>query len=206
MEQLVREYGYLAIVLVTFFEGESIVILAGAAARWGYLDVAGVVVAALAGSIAGDQIWYYAGRWWGCELFSRNRLWESRAEKVFARLRRHDTWLILTFRFYYGLRTVTPFAIGAGNVPRMHYLILNVTGGVVWAIAFTVLGYSLGEAGGRLTAEITRYGACVLLGLLVAGAVVWFVRLRGRPLQDNPAQVDTPSYQRTSRSSTRRSR
>jgi len=89
----------------------------------------------------------------------------------------------------------------------MRYLILNVTAGVVWAVAFTVLGYLLGETCGHLTAEITLYGACVLLGLLVAAAVLWFVRLRGRRLQRDPASVDTPSYQRdTSRLSTRRSR
>ena len=190
MEQFVRGYGYLAIVLVTFFEGESIVILAGAAARWGYLDVIGVVGAALAGSIAGDQLWYYVGRWWGCELLSRSRWWQSRAEKVFARLRRHDTWLILTFRFYYGLRSVTPFAIGAANVPRMRYLLLNMTGGVVWAIAFTAVGYVLGEAGAQMAAEFRHYGVFVLLGLCVAGALFWSVKARGRR---KPSTVDTAS-------------
>ena len=67
LEELIATYGYLAVLVITFIEGETIVILAGVAAHLGYLDVNWVIVTAIAGSFGGDQLWFYIGRHWGAE-------------------------------------------------------------------------------------------------------------------------------------------
>ena len=53
---LIRDYGYLAVFVGNLFEGETIVLLAGAAVHFGFLDLAGVLASGLAGSVAGDQL------------------------------------------------------------------------------------------------------------------------------------------------------
>ncbi|MCJ7556973.1 MAG: DedA family protein, partial [Gammaproteobacteria bacterium] len=52
--------------------------------------------------------------------------------------------LILGFRFIYGLRTLTPFLLGAGMVSPLRFFVLNLPGSMVWTLAIGLLGYAFG--------------------------------------------------------------
>lgn len=177
IEYFIQEYGYLAILIGTFIEGETIVVLGGLAAHLGYLDLPWVMASAFAGSFFGDQLYFYIGRHYGPRIISKRLSWQANAEKVYKLLHRHQNILILTFRFYYGLRNVTPFAIGASQVSRVRYFTLNFIGAVVWAITLGWLGYLFGEAGRLVLDDFHRKGLFVLGGLVVVGAVIWLVNL-----------------------------
>ncbi len=178
LEQLIAEYGYLAILIVTFIEGETIVILAGVAAHLGLLELHWVIVSAVAGSFSGDQLWYYIGRHWGPKVIARRLSWQEGAQKVYKHLHRHQYWLILTFRFYYGLRNVTPFVVGSAHIPRVRFFTLNLIGAIVWAIVFAYVGFGLGEAASQLFIEdFKRYGLYLLGGLLLVGFAIWLTTL-----------------------------
>lgn len=174
LEELIRDYGYLAILIGTMLEGETIVILAGVAAHLGFLELPWAIVAAITGSFSGDQLYYYIGRHWGPKIIARRLSWQEAAQKVYRLLHRHQYWLILTFRFYYGLRNVTPFAVGAAHVPRARFFALNLTGAIVWAFVFAYVGYLLGEASTYLIEDFKRYGLYLLAGLVALGIAVWF--------------------------------
>jgi membrane protein DedA with SNARE-associated domain len=177
LQSLIENYGYLAILIGTFLEGETIVILAGFAAQLGYLELPWVIATAIAGSFSGDQLYYYIGRHWGPKIIARRLSWQLSAEKVYTHLRRHQNFLILTFRFYYGLRNVTPFVVGSAQVSRLRYFILNLIGAIVWAIAFGYAGFLSGEAIELFLDDIKRY-EMITLGTLVALAIViWLVTL-----------------------------
>ncbi|MBX9756712.1 MAG: DedA family protein, partial [Pseudomonadaceae bacterium] len=62
LEQFLQDFGYFALFLGTFFEGETILVLAGFLASRGYMQIEWVLVTAFFGSYAGDQLWYYLGR------------------------------------------------------------------------------------------------------------------------------------------------
>lgn len=197
LEQLISDYGYLAILVGTFLEGETIVILAGVAAQLGYLELPWVIATALAGSFTGDQFYYYLGRRWGPKIIARRRSWQQAAQKVYAQLHRHQYWLILTFRFYYGLRNVTPFAVGAAYIPRGRFFVLNLIGAVVWAICFAVAGYLFGKAMERFLDEYQRYSLYLLAGLAVAGMTLWLANLlRARRAAHGPGLKFGPAASR----------
>ena len=177
LEQLIADYGYLAILIGTFFEGETIVILAGVAANMGLLEIQWVIAAAVAGSFSGDQFYYYLGRHWGPKIIARRLSWQEGAQKVYRLLHRHQYFLILTFRFYYGLRNVTPFAVGSAGVPRARFFVLNLVGAVVWAITFGYAGYLFGEAFRLFIDDYHRYALYVLGALVLAGVAVWLTTL-----------------------------
>lgn len=183
MDAFVSRYGYVAILIWTFFEGETIVVVAGVAALLGHLDLPTVIAVSIAGSVTGDQVWYYVGRHWGRRLLASRPAWQRRAERVFEHLRRHENWLILTFRFWYGLRSVTPFAVGAAHVPRLRFFLLNLAGAIVWAITFACAGYVLGEAGIALADRLGRSMAWILLTIAALLLLLWWrnsVRRRSR--------------------------
>jgi len=177
LQSLIENYGYLAILVITFIEGETIVILAGIAAHLGFLELPWVIASAIAGSVTGDQTWYYMGRHWGPKIIARRLSWKEAAQKVYQHLERHQYWLILTFRFYYGLRNVTPFVLGSAQIPRLRFFALNVTGAIIWAIVFAGAGYLLGEAFEEFIDGYHRYALYVIGGVVVIGFSVWLITL-----------------------------
>jgi membrane protein DedA with SNARE-associated domain len=173
LQELVQNYGYFAILAITFIEGETIVILAGVAAHLGYLDVNWVVATAVVGSVSGDQLWYYIGRHWGPRIIARRPSWQAKADKVYRHLHRHQYFLLLTFRFYYGLRNVTPFVIGSAQIPRLRFFVLNLTGAIIWAFTFAYGGYLMGQAFMLFIDDYHRYALYILGGLVAIGLSIW---------------------------------
>ncbi|MCB2099867.1 MAG: DedA family protein [Rhodobacterales bacterium] len=175
LEHLIATYGYWAVGIGTFLEGETILVLGGFSAHRGYLDLPWVILWAFLGTVAGDQFYFYVGRIKGRALLDRRPAWKAKSERVFRLLDRHQTWLILGFRFLYGLRTVTPFLIGTGNIPPLRFLALNALGGALWAVCFGTAGYLFGQVLETILGDIKRYEVGILALLGVAGAVVWAV-------------------------------
>jgi membrane protein DedA with SNARE-associated domain len=177
LQSVIENYGYIAIFVGTFLEGETIVILAGFAAQLGYLELPWVIVSAIAGSFSGDQLYFYLGRHWGPKIISRRLSWRESAQKVYDLLHRHQYFLILTFRFYYGLRNVTPFAVGSAQVPRIRFFVLNLVGAVIWATAFGYAGYLSSEAMELFLGDLKRYELYALGGLVALAMSIWVITL-----------------------------
>jgi membrane protein DedA with SNARE-associated domain len=183
LESFLHSYGILAIVLGTFFEGETILLLAGLAAHRGYLPVASVIAAGFVGSVVGDQLYFHLGRWRGAPFLAKRPAWVAQVARAQRFLERHHVAFILGFRFLYGLRTVSPFAIGMSGVPLHRFLILNGLGGLVWSVAVTLLGYSVGQGAEALLGRVKEVEAWLFLGVAVVGSIAWlayFVRTRRR--------------------------
>ena len=92
-------------------------ILAGVAAHLGYLSLDWVIVCGFCGTFFGDQLYFFLGRRHGKSMLARHPSWQAPADRVFDKIERQQNLLILSFRFLYGIRTVTPFAIGMSVYP-----------------------------------------------------------------------------------------
>ncbi len=177
IEQLISKYGYAAIGIGTFFEGETILIMGGFAAHRGYLELPWVILFALLGTLFGDQLYFYMGRAKGKTALEKRPVWKSKSEKVFSLIEHHQLWLILGFRFLYGVRTVTPFLVGASRIAPLRFLILNIVGATIWAIVIGTMGYFLGHALELIIGEIKHYELLILVILAGVGIVVWSAHL-----------------------------
>ena len=178
-ESLIAHYGLWAVAIGCFLEGETILVLAGFAAHRGYLDLTHVMAAAFAGSLLGDQLYFFIGRHFGPALLRRFPKREKAVAAVMEKLHRHRIPFILGFRFLYGLRTVSPFAIGMSPVSAPLFAALNAVSAAVWAVAVAGLGYLFGQSAELLLGEIVRYERVLFLGLLGIGVAVWVIfRLR----------------------------
>ena len=183
LAELLNSYGYAALVVGTFLEGETVLVLAGFAAHRGYLSLPLVMLAAFAGSFLGDQLYFHLGRRKG-EAFLRRRLtWAPKVERVQGLIERHYLPFILGFRFIYGLRTVSPFAIGMSGVPARRYLILNLIGAAAWSAAVAYLGYFLGEAAEALLGKVRRYELGIFAAIAAVGTILWAIQFLRRRRQ-----------------------
>jgi len=177
---LANNYGalaYLVILVWTFLEGETIVLITAAALSGGIisLNVWLLLLVSFCGSFAGDQLWFAVGRRYGAGLLARWPSLESKTEGVFRLLDRYNDLFILTFRFIYGLRNISPFAIGMTHVSRSRFFVLNLTAALVWANAFVWGGYFLGRALDTYLGQASQ----VTLGVIVAALFLgWLVRRR----------------------------
>lgn len=181
LKHIIEQYGYLALFVGTFLEGETILLLAGFAAHSPefHLQLGWVIVAAFAGSLAGDQTAFFVGRYWGKRIIERNEKWRTRAERVNGMLKKYHEVLILSFRFFYGLRNLTPFVLGSSDVCARKFLLLNAIGAGVWAVVFALTGYAFGSLLENVLTRLIDNVHHVELGVLgVAVLVVLAVWLR----------------------------
>jgi membrane protein DedA with SNARE-associated domain len=120
--------------------------VAGFLASQGMMDAWLVMLSGFTGSFCGDQIYYYIGRRYGTPLLARWPTMRKKIDWAFRLLRKYETGFILSFRFIYGIRNVSPFVIGISGVPRLRFALLNLVAALIWANAFTWGGYYLGHA------------------------------------------------------------
>jgi membrane protein DedA with SNARE-associated domain len=165
--QFILEHGtlsYLVTFAWTFFEGETFVIFAGFAAAQGLLAWPFLLIAAWLGSFAGDQTYFWIGRHFGVRLLARQPLWRERVDRALAWLDRYDAGFILTFRFIYGVRNFSSFALGISRVPWRRFMILNFIAAGLWAAIFIGVGYLCGHALGRMLGEVAhRFSQSLLI-------------------------------------------
>ncbi len=177
LESLVKIYGYPILLAGAFFEGETIVIIAGFLAHRGYLELHWVVLIAFLGTYVADQMYFYLGRTKGNMFIQKRPSWQPRIQKVKTLLDRYRLLVIIGFRFLYGLRTVTPFAIGMSGFNPRQFAVLNAISAMVWAIIISSLGCLFGRFIENRIAEIEKYELLVLFGVVVIGGGVWSVYL-----------------------------
>jgi len=186
MEELIKHCGYLILFIGTFAEGETILVMAGFLAHRGYLELPWVILTAFIGTLAVDQLFYYVGYLKGLPFLERRPRWKGKYARALALLRRHQTWIILSFRFLYGLRTITPFVIGLSKVPPIRFLLLNAAGAFVWALVVGFLGYSLGQVLEAYLERAKRYELWIIGAIAASGMLAWIVHLiRNRGSRDH---------------------
>jgi membrane protein DedA with SNARE-associated domain len=172
-QALLDSYGYLAIIVGTFLEGETALILGSIAAQLGYLELPWVIASALSGTLIGDQFYFFLGRFKGKAVLRNRPHWQARTSKVFNLLQRHEALVILGFRFMYGIRTVASFVIGMSHVATAKFIILNVLGALFWAVIVGGFGYAFGKAFEVLIVDIKHYQVQVISVIAVMGVLFW---------------------------------
>lgn len=185
LNHLIAEHGdwfYVIAFVWTFLEGETVVVFAGFAAAQGLLNPVLLLAATGLGSFAGDQSWFWIGRRFGVRLLDRFPRWRGGVNAALRWLERYDTGFILSFRFIYGVRNFSSFAMGLSAVRGRRFLVLNFLAAALWAAGFIALGYFLGHAFRAVLGDIARNFSLAMLGifLLIAVAVGWFHRLQRR--------------------------
>jgi len=186
-------YGYLVVFLLVMTEsigvpvpGETALIGAALyAGSTGKLEIWGVIAAAIAGAIIGDNIGFAIGRYGGAKVLLKYghkvRLHEGRLRIGIWLFRHHGGKVVFWGRFVSILRTYAAFLAGANRMSWPRFLFFNTTGGILWAVAFGLGYYLFGDILERL-GTVIDVGLGALGVLAVVGFVLW-MRKREASLQ-----------------------
>lgn len=181
---LIDTYGYWAVLIGAFLEGETVLALAGFAAHRGYLDFGLVVAVALLAGFFGDQFYFFLGRVKGAQILARFPDAQARAHRFDELLARWHAPLIMGIRFMYGFRIVGPVLLGMGRVPAWKFMLFNFIGAAIWAPLVAGVGYLFGEAMHAVLRDMHRFevwGFVVLLAIGAGGFLLHRFRTRTRP-------------------------
>ena len=183
-------FGEAAFLLGFVLPGETAVILGGVSASLGHASVEVVAAVAVVAAIVGDSTGYEVGRLAGPRLLDLKPIRKRRRafDAAQAQLRRWGGWAVFVGRFTAFLRAVIPGLSGMSRMGYPKFLLANATGGTIWAIGYTILGYVLGSAYQKAERYSTDASA-VLLGAVVL--VVIGLKVREHRKQRRLEQQET---------------
>ena len=172
--QWIQQYGYVAVFVGTFFEGESVALLGGFIAHGELLDLKVVMLVSFIGSFLGDQTAFWLGRRYGSRWKPKSPMVQRRMAQAEDLLNRYQIPVLLGFRFVYGIRNATPFVAGSitaiawprfvllercgcadlGNVDSRNRLLLRPHGGVAAGVEQNLRSRHPGRVGQRRSAAM----------------------------------------------------
>jgi membrane protein DedA with SNARE-associated domain len=179
-KQALVEYGYGAVAVGCFIEGETVLLLAAIAAQLGYLALPGVLIAAAFGGLSSDQTAFWAGRAFGPRLIARSARLTELHPVVRAWLERHAAWIAFCVRFAIGFRTAVPLLLGASGMTPRRFAALNLLGAALWALAYGSLGFLSGSVVAVFLNETQRNLPVLLVAVVIVLAIFLLTRVLRR--------------------------
>ena len=178
LADFIAQYGWVTVFIGALLEGETVVLVAAVLVQQGYLNFKSVLLSAAIGAFVGDQFFFHLGRHHGSRLFTKHPIWQRRLDRATALLARRRKWVILFYRFIYGMRAVIPFLLGSGNCEVRSFTALSAFSAMLWAAVIGTGGYWFGDVFQRLLQQGRHVqqgvlGALILLLIVVAGFRWW---------------------------------
>src|SRR5512141_558881 len=165
--QLIQQYGYAAVGIGAFLEGETVLILAAVSAHLGYLELPIVVAVAAVGAFFGDNLYFFAGRYFGPQLMQRFPTLGAAVPRVDRFVGRWHALAVIVLRFTYGLRIAGPIVLGAGRMRTLTFVLATAAGAVLWAILLSALGWAFGHAATRILGNVAK-AEHIAIGVVIA--------------------------------------
>ena len=174
-DALLHNFGYLAVFLGTFLEGEAILITAGFFASRGYLQPFLVGLLAFSGAYAGHLFWFWLGRKHGVKLLDRFPRMKKHFGKGVRVFERYGASAIIITQWLYGLRITAAVIIGMSRISVIKFLVYQAVSCALWAIVITAAGFYFGRAIesvlGRVE-HVEKYGLLIIAAIAI-GMWLW---------------------------------
>ncbi len=180
LHELITTYGYWLMAFGALIEGETFLLAGGIAAQQGILHLPGLLLLALAGSFVHDCAFFFTGRFFGEHYFRKKPQFMVRADIILRLVDRYGIWLIIGFRYAYGLRTIIPLVLGISSISTKKFIFFDIVGGILWSCTFILGGYFIGHAFERFLHQLAEYEnfglAVVVVGVSLAlvGGGIWY--------------------------------
>lgn len=172
-ESLLEQFGYFAVFIGTFLEGEAILVAAGFFASRGYLDIWLVTLVAFGGAYGGHLFWFWLGRAHGVRLLDRFPGMKRHFGKGMRVFERYGAAAIILTQWIYGLRITCAVIIGMSKIGIVKFLIYEAVSCALWAAVITALGFYFGRAIETLLGRVEHIEKYTLAFIVVIALGFW---------------------------------
>ncbi|MDR0753252.1 MAG: DedA family protein [Holosporaceae bacterium] len=140
-ENFIQTYGYCAVFIFACIEGEIALLTAGFLCRHGIMSLRLVMLFAFLGTLITEQCMFFVGRNYGVKLLEKYPKLSKKARSVIEFLKRYNSAFIFGSRFVYGIRNISPLAIGMAEISPLRFSMLNIPAAFVWSVLVAGAGY-----------------------------------------------------------------
>ncbi len=154
------------LVVLPLLPGDSLLFAVGALeASTGQLNVYVSILLLIIAALAGDNVNYAVGKFFGEKIKAREKIGFFKREYIGHTEAYYDKYggrTVIMARFIPIVRTIAPFVAGAGNMHYPRYLIFCILGACLWVGGLITLGYLFGNL-----EIVKRNFDLVILGIVV---------------------------------------
>src|SRR4051812_17644614 len=145
MEDFLLQYGYIALSIGTFLEGETAILVASSLVHSGFFEGPYTVIFGFFGSFVSDWLYFIIGRLNGKFFVDKRPKLKAKLLPVERFFRTNRLQILLSYRFLYGFRVLLPLMIGMSEIKALQFLTYSIVGGLLWASTVSIAGYAAGR-------------------------------------------------------------
>ncbi len=177
MQETITHLGYVGVLIGTFLEGETTILLAAIFAKLGYLKLKPVIFWSFIGTFSGDCTFFFLGKFFGRSVIERCEFLRVRASTSHGIIRQYDHLILLTMRFMAGFRSIILILLGCANLSTGRFLLINAASSLTWSVLVSLLGYSFANVVYIFVGDTKGYEKIIIpLAVIVAVAPIFFYR------------------------------
>lgn len=183
---IIEQYGYVAIFFLLWLgivglpiPDELVVATGGFLVSIGLLDPFYSFLAGYLGVASGLTIGFLLGKFFGkpiLQWLSRSEKMRHAVERSTCLLEKYGTAALCISYLFPVVRHVVPYVVAMGGMTYRRYAILSYPIGLVWTIAFYLLGYIFGNNVEAIVNMVRKYGLYTLLVLVAILAIGFVIR------------------------------
>ncbi|MEW6003507.1 MAG: DedA family protein [Nitrospirota bacterium] len=163
--------------VLTFFEGESVLIAAGFLAFNRYLDPNMVVLVSAAASYIGHSTSFLiALHRREAFLNFTQKVIKVNLSKLESLVLKYGVAAIFISQWLYGFRLLSAAVIGLSRMGKKKYFTFQLISCLIWATICTSGGYFFGATLKNTLGNVKKYEPYIAVGILVTGFIIWFIR------------------------------
>lgn len=166
MEEIIKDWGYIALFLYSFGGGFVGLAIAGVLSFTGDLNLYISIIVAAVSNFIGDQFLFYMAR--------SNKNYAKDTMKKFGRkvalahlwMRKYGSTVVFLQKYVYGIKTLIPLAMGLTKYSYRKFTFYNAIAAFIWAAVVGYASFMLGEALLTYAQEYKYYGVAVILTIV----------------------------------------
>ncbi len=172
---LLKTYGYIILFAWSILEGEAGLIMAGLLSHTGDMNLYLAVFVAGLGGFAGDQIYFYTGRFNKSYVHKKFKGQRRKFALAHLLLVKYGWPIIFIQRYMYGMRTIIPISIGLTRYSAKMFAFINLISAWCWAAITIVPAWYFGEeilVVLKWAKEHWYYAAP--FGIIIGGSIIYY--------------------------------
>ncbi|HEV7869545.1 MAG TPA: DedA family protein [Chthoniobacteraceae bacterium] len=179
MEQLLLQYGLVAVFLCAVVENDVTFLLTGVIAHLGLVHPLFALIYCIAGALVHDSLWFWLG-YSRSESVRASRVYRKVGPLVEKLADRFGPWELFLCRFIYGTRSPSLVFWGVQQLSYTRFLLIETLALTVWGTILAGVGYGLSGTAAALMGRVRSMehwvlGAAVIIVIVVL-AMRYFAR------------------------------
>ncbi|WP_375723375.1 DedA family protein [Arcobacter sp. KX21116] len=167
MEDIINQWGYLALFLYSFGGGFVGLVVASVLAYSGDLNIYICIIVAASSNFLGDQFLFYMAR--TNKNYAKDIMKKHGRKVALAHLwmRKYGSPVVFLQKYVYGIKTLIPLAMGLTKYSFKKFTIFNFFATILWAVIVGYISYKLGEVVLTYADDYKYYGVAIILAIVL---------------------------------------